>query len=201
MSQVTSSSTPNGCSPLSPKLGNSENTGGDVTKQSIQLKKQPVVVLTRIPLSKIRFLCPPRPWNHYREDEPLSPPTPQKYNSEEEFLNLSTPRKHDSELESTNSSDSKKQWEPDDDSSDSDYSISSYNSGSNKRRKMNKNNKTNAKSHETQQASRITGADSKLAKIFKPQISPKNNAKSNGAPANTNGNQNIKHAIHVYKPP
>lgn len=188
VTQVPSSPTPSGCSSLSPMLGNSENVERNDVKQIINLKKQPVVVLTRIPLTKIRSLCPPTPLNHDSEDESLNPPTPERLDGEDEYFDPPTRQKHDSEDES--SSDSDNQWEPDDDSSDSDYSISSYNTGSNKRRKIDQKNEAHAKSHATPQASRKTGAESKPAKTSTPQASAINDAKSNKmktSTANTNG--------------
>nr|XP_046273564.1 uncharacterized protein LOC124074563 isoform X2 [Scatophagus argus] len=106
-SPVPSSPTTSGPTPWLPNLRDSKNFYRDDSKKvHINLKRQPVVVLTRLSPSKIS--C-------------LRSPAPQDYNSEDESLN---------------SLDSDTQWEPDDDFNYSDSSISSYDTGSQKRRKI-----------------------------------------------------------------
>uniref|UniRef100_UPI0037E77747 histone-lysine N-methyltransferase SETDB1-B-like isoform X1 n=2 Tax=Semicossyphus pulcher TaxID=241346 RepID=UPI0037E77747 len=128
------------------------------------IKRKPVVVLTRLPFYKIRSLLPPTPQDHCSDDE---------------------------SLKTLNDSDSDPYWEPDDESCDSDISISTYNSGSKKRRKIDQSNETPAKRHATPQAS--TNMDAKSNATSAPQASTNTDAKSNGtsasqkAPANTNG--------------
>lgn len=164
--------TANGPTPLLPKLGDSvylcTHNG---KKRLISLKRQPVVVLTRLSPCKIRSLLPPTLQNHDREDE---------------------------------SSDT--QWEPDEDSSDLDFSISSYNTGPNKRRKMDQKKEKRDKSPSTQQASANTGAKSSAAKTSTPQAKANSKAKSNTMktstpPANTNGNGHKIHTIQEYEHP
>lgn len=107
----------------------------------------------------------------------------------------------DSEDESSDT-----QWEPDEDSSDSDFSISSYNPGPNKRRKMDQKKEERDKSPSTQQASTNTGAESNAAKTSTPQANANTKAKSNTMktstpPANTNGNGHKIHTIREYEHP
>ncbi|XP_059206710.1 histone-lysine N-methyltransferase SETDB1-A isoform X2 [Centropristis striata] len=97
-------------------------------------------------------------------------------------------------------------WEPGDDSSDSDYSISSSKTGSNKRRRIDRGNGTLSKSRATRQASTSSNAESegtktstsantiakrKVQKTLTPKGSANTDAESNASktstpPASTN---------------
>ena len=130
------------------------------------LKRNAVVVLTRLSKSQIiSALRPQLPQSNISEDEHLS------------------------------STDSDVQWEPIDDSSDSDFSLCNFNTGSNKRRKIQQRNKTCERSCRTSQRSKdstakVNGtktsapaktnssAKSNAAKTSAPQASPKTDAKS-----------------------
>ncbi|XP_072226872.1 uncharacterized protein [Leuresthes tenuis] len=102
-----------------------------------------------------------------------------------------------SEDEHLSSSDSDVQWEPVGDSSDSDFSLCHFNTGSNKRRKIQQRKEKCERSCRTSQrskdftaevngtktsaptASTNSGAKSNAAKTSAPQASPKTDAKSN----------------------
>ncbi|XP_044028956.1 histone-lysine N-methyltransferase SETDB1-A-like isoform X2 [Siniperca chuatsi] len=160
--QIPSSSSTNGPTCLLPKLQDRENLRRDNGKKSSIHLKTAVVVLTRLPRCKISSLHPPTLQSHYREDESL------------------------------NNSDSDKQWDPEDDSSDSDFSISSYNIGSNKRRKIDQKNEKLAKRHATPQASTKSNGKFNAAKTSTPQANGSTDAKRNAVktstlPGNTNG--------------
>ncbi|XP_035537294.1 histone-lysine N-methyltransferase SETDB1-B-like [Morone saxatilis] len=79
-----------------------------------------------------------------------------------------TPQDHDREDESLNNLSSDSRWEPDNDSSDLNYSTSSYNTGSNKRRKVDQKDKKTAKRHATPQARTNAGATSNAGKTSTP---------------------------------
>ncbi|XP_041811697.1 histone-lysine N-methyltransferase SETDB1-B-like isoform X2 [Chelmon rostratus] len=122
-------------------------------KICINLKRKPVVVLTRLPPWKISSLHPP------------------------------VPQDHDSEDQSSNNVDSYMQWGADDDSS--------YNSCSNKRRKIDQKNEKRAKSHATPKASKDTGSTSNAARTSTPKAGTDTNTKNNTMkmstpPTNTN---------------
>ncbi|XP_050923640.1 histone-lysine N-methyltransferase SETDB1-B isoform X1 [Lates calcarifer] len=120
--------------------------------------KEPVVILTRLSEGKISALRP------------------------------RTPPKDHSRDESSQSSDSDVQWEPEEDSSDSDFFVSNYNTGTKKRRKIDVNP---AKSHATPEASTNTEAKSNREKKSTPQFNAKDDATSSAAKTSapqTNGN-------------
>ncbi|XP_068566725.1 histone-lysine N-methyltransferase SETDB1-B-like [Cebidichthys violaceus] len=144
-------SSTNGLTSLLPKLH-----GEKGKKSSISLKREPVVVLTRLSAHEIRSIRPQMPENH---------------NSEEESSNYS-----DSE------------WEPNEDSSDSDFAVSSNQTVPNKRRKIDQKNKKLTKSHATPQAKTNTGAKSNVTKMSTPQASTNSNVDSN---ANSNVKSNV----------
>lgn len=154
---VPSPPTTNGLHSLLPKLHGEEGTNS-----SIGLKREPVVVLTRLSTHEIQSTCP------------------------------LTPENHDSEEESSNYSDYDLPWEPSDDSSDSDYSYSSKKTVPNKRRKIVQKNKKLAKSHATPQAETNTRAKSNITKTSTPHASTNSNANSNvNSNANSNVKSNV----------
>lgn len=153
--------------------------------------KEPVVILTRLPEGKISALRP------------------------------RTPPKDHSRDESSQSSDSDVQWEPEEDSSDSDFFVSNYNTGTKKRRKIDVNP---AKSHATPEASTNTEAKSNREKKSTPQFNAKDDATSSAAktsapqtngntsansngtetarpPGSTKGNVHKQHTIQKHKQP
>ncbi|KAL7382651.1 hypothetical protein ABVT39_025803 [Epinephelus coioides] len=135
-----------------PKLQGSENLCGDNGKKiSICLfrKRKPVVALTRLSESEIQSLLRPAPQSRDDEDESL------------------------------HNSDSDTQWEPGDDLSDSDYSISSTNSRPSKRRKMDQKNKKLVKTHASPEASTNSNAKSNETKTSAHQASASTDAKVN----------------------
>ncbi|XP_031722374.1 histone-lysine N-methyltransferase SETDB1-A-like [Anarrhichthys ocellatus] len=159
----------NGLTSLLPKLH-----GEKGKNSSISLKREPVVVLTRLSTHEIQSICP------------------------------RTPENHDSEEESSNYSDCDMQWEPDDDSSDSDFSYSSKETVPNKRRKIDQKNIKRAKSRATPKAETNTRAKSNVTKTSTPHASTNSNANSNvkssvtktSTPqATTNGPVNITTAL------
>lgn len=158
--------TTSGPTPISAKCGESVNPYTDSgNKPPTTLQKQPMVVLTRLSPNVIRTLLAPTLENQDRED--------------------------DSSLSDSSHLDSDTQWKPDADSSDSDFSISNYNSGSNKRRKLAQ--KKGGKIASTHKASTKTGAQSNAEKTSTPKANENTSAKSNtekkSTPsANTNGN-------------
>ncbi|XP_032391093.1 histone-lysine N-methyltransferase SETDB1-A [Etheostoma spectabile] len=142
-------STTNGPTPLLPKQQDKRNMANG-KKSYISLKRKPVVVLTRISMSQISSLCPPRPQNHNCEDDSL------------------------------NNSDCNVQWEPLEVSSypsDSDYSISSDKTWSSKRRKKDQKNST-CTSDKAPQASTNTDPESNVTKTS-PQAGTNTDAESN----------------------
>ncbi|XP_070840694.1 histone-lysine N-methyltransferase SETDB1-B-like [Chaetodon trifascialis] len=154
--RAASSQTTNGCTPLLPKLGGSETLYRHNGKKiSINFKRQPVVVLTRLP-----------PW----EISSLRPAAPQD---------------HDMKDKSSDNSDSDVEWEPDDDSSDCDYSISSYNSRSNKRRKRDQRNEERARSHAKPKASRSTDSKNNATRASTPKARTDSDSKSSAAKSST----------------
>ncbi|XP_033492495.1 uncharacterized protein LOC117263338 [Epinephelus lanceolatus] len=135
-----------------PELQGSENLCEDNGKKiSICLfrKRKPVVALTRLSESEIQSLLHPAPQSRDGEDESL------------------------------HNSDSDMQWEPGDDSSDSDYSISSTNSRPSKRRKMDQKNKKLVKTHASPEASTNSNAKSNKTKTSAHQASASTDAKVN----------------------
>ncbi|KAM8767872.1 histone-lysine N-methyltransferase SETDB1-A isoform 1-T1 [Acanthopagrus schlegelii] len=146
-------------SPLLPNPKDSESLLRDndeklvsLKRKLVCLKRQPVVLLTRLSTDKLYSVCPPTPQDHSSKDE------------------------------SFNNSGSDPSWEPPVDSSDSEYSISSFNSGSNKRRKIDPEHKEPAKSPARPEAS----ADA-VAKSIKAKSSDawSNLKKHNGTNSNT----------------
>ncbi|XP_020495930.1 histone-lysine N-methyltransferase SETDB1-A [Labrus bergylta] len=109
----------------------------------VKLKRKPVVVLKKLPYTQIKPL--------------LRPP----------------PQGPSSDVESFSDADSDTHWEPEKDSSDSDCSISSFNSGSKKRRKIERKETHPAKPQE----STSTNAKSKVTSA--PKASSISNAKDN----------------------
>lgn len=135
--------------PSAPKLPDSKNLDGDYGKKSsIHLRREPVVVLTRLSKCMIRSYHPQSPQNHY------------------------------SEKETSNNSVCDMQWEPRDDSNNPDYSTFSYKTGPNKRRKIDQKNEKPAQSHATPRASINTDAKSNAAKTSKPRANGKSHSKS-----------------------
>ncbi|XP_028453187.1 histone-lysine N-methyltransferase SETDB1-A [Perca flavescens] len=156
--------------PQLPKLQDNRNLQRENGKKSyISLKREPVVVLTKLSMSQISSLRPPTPQNHNSEDE--------------SFNNLDT----DGQCELESSSELR----------DSDYSISSNKTWSSKRRKKEKLTRshttpqasTDAKSKvakpSTPQVSTNTDAKSNVAKPSTPQVSTNTDAKSNVAKPST----------------
>lgn len=79
-------------------------------------------------------------------------------------LRSATPQSHDSKEEFSGNFDSDTHWQPNRDLSDSDYSMSNYNSGSNKRRRIDQTFEECDKSALKQQANPNTGAKCHTAK-------------------------------------
>ncbi|XP_045913702.1 histone-lysine N-methyltransferase SETDB1-A [Micropterus dolomieu] len=137
------------------------------------------------------------PQNHCSEEEPSNnadsdmqvepEEAPQDHYSKEESSNNAdsytqwepeeTPQNHCSEEETSNNSDA--QWEPEDDSSDSDFSFSSHNTGSNKRRKIDRKNNKLAKRHATPQSSTNSNPKGNVTKTSTPQTNKNTNPKGN----------------------
>ncbi|XP_060915933.1 histone-lysine N-methyltransferase SETDB1-A [Labrus mixtus] len=109
----------------------------------VKLKRKPVVVLKKLPYIQIKPL--------------LRPP----------------PQGPSSDVESFSDADSDTHWEPEKDSSDSDCSISSYNSGSKKRRKIEQKETRPAKPQES------TSTNAKSKATSAPKASSISNAKDN----------------------
>nr|XP_020441691.1 histone-lysine N-methyltransferase SETDB1-A-like [Monopterus albus]XP_020441692.1 histone-lysine N-methyltransferase SETDB1-A-like [Monopterus albus]XP_020441693.1 histone-lysine N-methyltransferase SETDB1-A-like [Monopterus albus]XP_020441694.1 histone-lysine N-methyltransferase SETDB1-A-like [Monopterus albus]XP_020441695.1 histone-lysine N-methyltransferase SETDB1-A-like [Monopterus albus] len=161
-----------GHTPLLPKQKDTDKINGDNgTKRSASLIRKPVVVLTRLPQRKIDALCQLAPVGD------------------------------DSEHESLISMDSDMQWEPEDDSSDSDFSESSFKTGSKRRRKIDTKKEKLFKNLATPQTRTNTSATSDAAETSSPQANADSDAKSSTektpvpqastktltAPGNTNG--------------
>ncbi|XP_008278763.1 histone-lysine N-methyltransferase SETDB1-B-like [Stegastes partitus] len=128
-----------GRAPLSPTLGNNDNPQRhNGEKEHHILTKELMVVLTRLPASRIA--------------KALRRPTPQRRCSDDESLS---------------GAESDQMWEPEEDSSGSDFSLSNFNSSSNKRRKINRKNGKRAASR----ASRTSGAKSNGAETSTPTAS------------------------------
>ncbi|XP_030267908.1 histone-lysine N-methyltransferase SETDB1-A isoform X2 [Sparus aurata] len=128
-------------SPLLPNPEDSESLLKDndeklvsLKRKLVCLKRQPVVLLTRLSPEKLYSFCSPAPQDHSSKDE------------------------------SFNNSGSDPSWEPQGDSFDSEYSISSFNAGSNKRRKIDPEHEAPAKSPARPEASTDTAAKSTEAK-------------------------------------
>lgn len=154
--RVSSSPTTKGCTPLLPTLGGSETLYRHNGKKIyINLKRKPVVILTRLPPWKISSLRPAAPQDDDMKDE------------------------------SSDNSDSDVAWEPDDVSSDCDYSFSSYNSGSNKRRKIDQRNEERARSHAKPKASRSTDSKNNATRASTPKARTDTGSKSSAAKSST----------------
>ncbi|XP_023151347.2 histone-lysine N-methyltransferase SETDB1-A-like isoform X2 [Amphiprion ocellaris] len=96
-----------------------------------------------------------------------------------------TPQRRCSEDESLSSAESDNLWEPEGDSSDSDFNISTFNAGSNKRRKINIRNGKCNRSHVAPQASTNSGTKSNRAETSTPTTTKNICAKNNVAEAST----------------
>ncbi|XP_041663979.1 histone-lysine N-methyltransferase SETDB1-A-like [Cheilinus undulatus] len=90
------------------------------------LKRKPVVVLKKLPNRKAKTTCPPSPQGPCSETDSLT------------------------------DADSDTHWEPEDNLSDSDYSVSSFTSGTQKRRNVERRNTKPTKRHAEFQASSMT---------------------------------------------
>ncbi|XP_069032856.1 histone-lysine N-methyltransferase SETDB1-B-like isoform X1 [Embiotoca jacksoni] len=156
-SSACSSATSTGPAPLLPKPQVNENQEKvNGTKRRLPLMRELVVVLTKLPLSTInKYSASSPPQNDCIGDESLS------------------------------TTGSVIRWEPDDSIDDSDISLSSFNSGSNKRRKISQKSETSHTRHGTMQASRNSDAKSKRAKTSVPTASTNSCAKSNKTKAST----------------
>ncbi|XP_068432137.1 histone-lysine N-methyltransferase SETDB1-B-like isoform X2 [Clinocottus analis] len=150
---VTSSPTTNGLTSPLPKRHDRENLNGvEGKKNSISRKGEPVVVLTRLSANEIRSLCPWMSLHHSN-------------------VKIS---------ETSIGSDSDMQWEPEEDSSGSEYSVSNTKTvPNNKRRKMDQKTNKLAPSRATPQASANTGAKSNVTSTTTLQAGTNSNAKSN----------------------
>ncbi|XP_071355732.1 histone-lysine N-methyltransferase SETDB1-B-like [Trachinotus anak] len=147
--EVCHSPATNDCTPQLPKLQDMKNLNRDNGRKSSHTPmREAVVVLTRLPASKISALHPPT---------------------------------------SSDNLDSDIQWEPEDDSRGSDFSPSSFESGSNKRRKIDR-----MSSHATPKASTSSNAKSSAVKTPAPRPNRNTNTeetktKTSTPPVNTNG--------------
>ncbi|KAM4539701.1 histone-lysine N-methyltransferase SETDB1-B-like [Odontesthes bonariensis] len=141
--------TSNGVAPMLPKPNSKGNLETKEEQKSLPiLKRNAVVVLTRLSKSKIISALRPR-----------------------------LPPSNSSEDNNSSSFDSDVQWEPIDDSSDSDFC--DFNTGSNKRRKIQRRDEKWKRSSRTSQRRNDFTAKVNEIKPSAPQASPKTNAKSN----------------------
>ncbi|XP_073338876.1 histone-lysine N-methyltransferase SETDB1-A [Pagrus major] len=158
---------PSICStPLLPNPEDSENLWRDNDKKLVNLKRQ-LVSLKRQPVVLLTRLSP-------RKSCSFRPPAPQDPNNEHECFDDSS---------------SGSQWEPEEDSSYSDYSFSSFNAGSNKRRKIDSENEEPAKSPARPEVSTYTVAKSIAAKSSDAQS---NLTEYSGTKSNTAENTGAK---------
>ncbi|CAK6949219.1 histone-lysine N-methyltransferase SETDB1-A-like isoform X2 [Scomber scombrus] len=123
--------------PASPKRQDSANLNEDKCKKScLGLQRKPVVVLTRLPRCKIDALRPPTPQNQYSEHESsCSHPT----SSDVEWEPEDDSADSDNFIPSWTSNAKKRkkiEWEPEDDSADSDNSVPGWTSIANKKKKI-----------------------------------------------------------------
>ncbi|XP_044190989.1 histone-lysine N-methyltransferase SETDB1-A-like isoform X1 [Thunnus albacares] len=186
--QVPSPPATNGPTPLPPKREESADLNeDDCKKSSFSLKRELVVVLTRLPKSKIAALRLPTPQNQYSKHESLS-----DSDSDVEWEPEDDTNDSDYCFSSFTCMVNKRRkitLEREDDSTDSDFSISSFTSRANKRRKIDKDNEKTAKSNTTKtstlQASAKTDTKNNATQTSTLQASTNDDTKNNATQTST----------------